>query len=344
MKKRILIKIILTVTTVLFSCSYFSCKSPTGPGLKPGSRNYKWTADTLNSPGNLFHIVKLWGSSSTDVWGIGGYNSTGAAQLWHFDGNKWSTYPPPSIPITAIYGFAQDNVWLFSQNSFYHHNGLKWTKYSEHKLEGYDRILMYNIWGLAPNDIYAVGYADHNGDTDIQAVLMHFNGDKWSFLNIPKLKEQFVMVAHQKNSKELIIESVISTINEYTGKVYLYSNGSLKEIYSGIVPTGINYLNGEVLIGIKQKIFIIFYHHLILWKDLSSSGYIGGIYGNNDYDFFATAYEGIGHYNGTDFKILYNSPDLDYFAGTLIDNNLFLPGKNYSTGQNIIVRAKKITN
>lgn len=342
MKTTKLLFIAFITALLLYSCKDNSVNPE--DKLLPGSRNYQWSVDTLlASPGDLFEISRLSGSSPNDVWGIGGNTSTAATQLWHFNGKKWSK-PSPSTYITALYVFSKSNAWYFTNNSFYHYDGSNWSKFGEYKLTGYDRTFIYNIWGSASNDIYAVGYADNNRFENIQSVLMHFDGYGWGYINLPPLKVQFIEIAKKNNTGEYIIGGIFSTSNEYTGKVYIYKNDALKEIYSGVGPATVNYLNGEVYVGIKQKIYKVINDKLTLWRDLTGTSYIGKIWGgNNAFDFFAGAYDGVGHYNGIDFKTVYKVKEGFYSqTGIFIKDNFFIAWHNLYDNTNIIVRGKKI--
>jgi hypothetical protein len=55
----------------------------------------------------------LWGSSRTDVWVAGGCADHGSC-LRHFDGQSWTPYPLPGIPLTeldALWGRGPADVW-----------------------------------------------------------------------------------------------------------------------------------------------------------------------------------------------------------------------------------------
>jgi len=311
--------------------------------LQPGNRNYNWFVDTLTAPpGEVFQISRLSGSSPNDIWGVGGDVSTAAIQLWHYNGIKWSN-PIASTYITAIYVLSENNAWYFTNNSFYQYDGNNWSKYSEHKLTGYSNIFIYNIWGNANNNIFAVGYAHNNELENIQSVLMFFDGLKWNFINLPQLRVQFLEIAKQNNINEYIIGGIFSTSSEFTGKVYVFKNNTLKEIYSGVGPATVNYLNGEVFVGIKQKIYKIIDDKLTLWRDLTGTSYIGKIWGgNNAFDFFAGAYYGVGHYNGKDFKTVYKV-ESGFFSqtGIFLNDNFFISWHNLNNNTNIIVRGEK---
>ena len=66
-------------------------------------------------------------------------------------------------------------------------------------------------------------------------------------------------------------------------------------------------MNGEVYIVINRKIYKCINDKLKLWKDFTSTSYHSTVLGRNEKDFFGAGYDGIMHYNGTDFKILFQT-------------------------------------
>ena len=105
------IKAILFILSFTIAFAFFSCEKGTEPDqLKPGRRDYTWTVDTaktFNTP-----LMKMWGSSPTNVWAVGSGSSLDQT-IWHFDGTEWKTDNiSRAISPWCIYGFAEDNIWI----------------------------------------------------------------------------------------------------------------------------------------------------------------------------------------------------------------------------------------
>jgi len=68
-------------------------------------------------PGNVT-VFGMWGSSSSDVWAVGG-TGAGGAFIWRYNGTAWTVYPSLPIDITTCWkvnGAAADNVWISCTN------------------------------------------------------------------------------------------------------------------------------------------------------------------------------------------------------------------------------------
>jgi len=82
MKKHFFSFILISIFLLNSGCKK-NATEPISEDLQPGRRDYVWTVDTLNYPYNT--IVKIWGSSPTDVWAVspgGDLDKT----IFHFDG------------------------------------------------------------------------------------------------------------------------------------------------------------------------------------------------------------------------------------------------------------------
>ncbi len=108
-------------------------------------------------------------------------------------------------------------------------------------------------------------------------------------------------------------------------------------------------MNSEIYITMNRKIYKYSNNQLALWKDLSSYFFRYGVYGRNEKDFFGFADEGIsyskdmvGHYNGTDFKILLET-NLHFTGwGAYIDNNIFITAFDDLSNSSVIIHGKLI--
>ncbi len=79
------------IPTIIIALAIISCScDSTEPPIEidpPGRRDYTWSVDTLKD--NFLHLWRTWGSSSKDVWVVGGGSTSDGVPLYHYDGEKW---------------------------------------------------------------------------------------------------------------------------------------------------------------------------------------------------------------------------------------------------------------
>jgi len=340
-----IIKFIVNILYIfLLSITILSCKSAVEPdNLQPGSRNYKWFADTIKVP--FLTLTRIWGNSKNNVFAVGSGGST-SSLIWHFDGNCWSTdsIARPISP-TGLYGI--DNlVWLGNYNfypginSIWLYNYSNWIKYGDYKIPNNCDVMWINDFcGVSQNDIYAVGLAGNNSNTDtVKGIIMHFNNNQWSYVNLAPLKIQFTVIRRQNSTGLYFIEGIDEPkMDSY--KILSFNGKELNTVYSGNNYAHLESLNDEVYVVIQRKIYKYSKSSLILWKDFSTTEYEGRTIGWSENNFFCITDEGIGHYNGTDIKTLYK-PDIVCTAGIAVPGCIFFLFKDFKTGYNVIVRGE----
>ena len=162
-------------------------------------RQYSWSVDTLAYPGSFQTSMRdIWGSSPKDLYVVGHNDQPGPETMFRFDGKTWKTTGfhaaeggPVQGPVSlsAIYGFSANDIWAVGEHIYsnpnpppnfldsslvIHYNGSKWSEVNI----GPRRRLLQNVWGAAPNNLFAVGS---------EGVILHYDGLKWStqFLSPP---------------------------------------------------------------------------------------------------------------------------------------------------------------
>ncbi|MEJ2636543.1 MAG: hypothetical protein P8184_14775, partial [Calditrichia bacterium] len=151
--------------------------------LNTTSHEFEWEVIEFPSPygsGMLFDAAVI---NENDIWACGEIYSD-STQPWlpynavHWDGKQWELkrIPTNSVvgigndPITTVFAFDADNIWMFSDaGSYCYWNGTNWqTQYVPERQGGINKI-----WGSSPTDIYFVGT---NGN------ITHYNGSFWQKL------------------------------------------------------------------------------------------------------------------------------------------------------------------
>jgi hypothetical protein len=105
-------------------------------------------------PGYCARLLAIAGSSDNDIWAVGWFleNNSRHNLTLHWNGSAWERIPVPDVV----------NV---GDNSV---NGL------------------YGVAAIAPNDVWAVGYAV-SLSTPYQTVTLHWNGSAWQVVPSPNL-------------------------------------------------------------------------------------------------------------------------------------------------------------
>lgn len=310
----------------------------------PGSRNYTWKNDILNLSGYYF-LNQIWGSSANDVW------SCGNDIMLHYDGTSWKEYQGMGGNLNCLYGFASNDVWTIASGTYngvniFHYNGNAWQNmglYSFTSLDGF--LWIGSICGDSPNNLYAVGVFDYRDYFDSKAVIMHYDGVNWKFVNIPQINCGFARIC--KDSRETgkyyiygekqVIDTINSTkdhtiFTDFIDKIYEFDGTNINEIYSNTnISRYISEANGKVYFIGEDKLWQYSNNQFSVLQDLSSFGYdIGTLHGRNEKDLFfhsmknnsATWRKYITHYNGTNLESIYDNKDI--WAFTVINNDVFV--------------------
>jgi hypothetical protein len=307
-----------------------------GDDTKPGRRDYTWTVDTLSTPPYTL-VRRMWGSGPTDVWAI----LSGAdldKSIWHYDGNSWTTDGVfRSIEPASIFGFSPDNIWLGGhQGEIWHYNGSSWDPYTVLVATPNTTITWENIWGVNPNDVYAVGAYEDSSLLNNNGVIAHFNGNSWGLLNI-QINNSLTKI-YKDDVAGYIIEGIRFGLID-TSKVLLFNQLELTEIYSNMATSSyeayIGLVDNSVLITYGKGIYTYSNNKFNLFYHVEIETYGGGIIGRSLKDIFLGMRDGIAHYNGNDVQYLLYQPNPNSFATSweILMNTVFFPFYDLSNGR-----------
>lgn len=318
--------------SLLIVISLFGCSSVTEPIVNkpsPGRRDYVWSVDTVMSPGSL--LIRIWGSSYSDIY----VNNNGRA--WHYDGLEWKALY--EIRPQSIFGFGQNDVWVAGEGDFWHFDGSSWSFFGTFNYPPAIRLTVNKLWGSNPNNIYLIGASR---EENYKPILIHFDGKTWSF--IPTFDERcgfYDMGSAPSINTDFVFAGWSNHTAGDTAKLYYYDHHSYKLLYSGQEQPEISSIDGNVYVNIGRKIFIIQNKGLALFKDFTNTEFWGRMWGRSSADFFSVSHEGIIHYNGADFKLLYeiNFKRYGIFNAQIFDDSIILLGIDWSTGANLIIKG-----
>ena len=116
----------------------------------------RWTRQYTGAPS-----LALWGSSSHDVFAVGGPSIT------HYDGVSWSPQASGTTNhLLGIWGSAPNDVFAVGANgTILHYDGVSWRPQAS-GTTGH----LWGVWGSSKYNVFAVG----------QEVILRYDGARWS--------------------------------------------------------------------------------------------------------------------------------------------------------------------
>ncbi len=312
------------IVLIVFAVSILCKRIPTLPETEPepGSRNYIWELDTLNSPMN--YISAVWGATPNDVWAVGG-GGTYQDRLWHYDGVEWSIYNKEAINVggMTLWGTGPNNVWMGGQGGWgvegaaiWHFNGKEWSQFYNYKVDGAYIISIEKIWGTSANDVYACGIIDFKKETidNWRGFVLHFDGKKWKEIVRATFNSQFLKI--RKNDNKVIVQSYAMDYKSSAQDIiafYQISDNKLDEIYSTTLKdvywASLHVIDGITYFVVGEEVYSYQGAKMIEQFTVPNSEFNCQIYGRNNLDLFLSMKDGIAHYNGTDVEYIYTYPN-----------------------------------
>lgn len=328
----------------IFTLSVFyinSCDDgPTEPEIKPGRRDYVWEEDTLDVPIYRDLIFRdMVGNSPDDVW-LGNLS----LGLWHYDGIKWDEFPLPEISPSALWLFEDNTLWVGSRQNkiLKFENGMSAESYPL-TYQDYDRINIFGMYGKSTNNIYAVGIAvkiiSLGEEYLSKGIILHYDGSTWEFGEIPELNEIGLHhIQYQENIDTYFIWGIKIENGRILDKLFTFDRENLSEIFSTGGSINLSTINGIVYININTEVYKYFNKELVLWKDFTGTEFISNFVGRSENDFFNISTNGIGHYNGVDYKTIYTT-HLDLYARQIFNKDIFFCAKDSQNRKYIIIHG-----
>lgn len=155
---------------MFFAACSDSSGSPPGPDPTPKPPEASWAIVHQGLPGAL---LSLWGTSSTDVWAVGGDKRDGSGPLvLHYDGATWKQLPTgeKSGDLWWVFGFPGAPIFMGGAGGvILRYEGGAFTKMTT---PGTDTV--FGMWGDSPTSMWAVG-----GSFDTKGFAWRLQGDAW---------------------------------------------------------------------------------------------------------------------------------------------------------------------
>jgi hypothetical protein len=201
------------------------------PGPRPPCTWHKRLG--TSKPVNLYAV---WGSSSDDVYAVGGESrnelADGLSVVFHYDGTTWEEHPEQlGISLYDVWGTAEDNVYAvggYEGQKILHFDGDSWKT----SLELEDDRYFYRIWGADKNHIYALTYHQvwfFNGTSWSQVESFPPNSDVGFFGSIWGYSESEIFLAASTSWKDTPVDN--NYILSFDGQAWSEMDGNLDEFH-----------------------------------------------------------------------------------------------------------------
>lgn len=145
----------------------------------------QWNREPTPNGGSGTNTLRsLAGTSSTDVWAVGGRGSGNSPLIEHWDGTDWQLADVPSGTVGELAGvsaLAANKAWAVGRNDaqtiILHWNGRAWSQLKA--APGGTQAALNGVDADAPGDAWTVGQNDisHQPAT---TVLAHWDGTRWT--------------------------------------------------------------------------------------------------------------------------------------------------------------------
>jgi len=137
-------------------------------------------------------LMAVWGTSTSDVWLVGGRTElAGGPTIRRYDGTTWSEVDSgqSSLDLWWVFGFEGDDVFLSGTGgTILRYRDGAFEKMATPRAAG----TIFGMWGAAPNDLWAVGFAGSGG-----GFVWRYDGVSWTELVVPNVPSQVFKVHGQ---------------------------------------------------------------------------------------------------------------------------------------------------
>ena len=336
----------LFLSILFISCGVTDTETINKP-VEPGRRDYVWEVDTLNTSGGTINCI--WGSSPTDVWAAGNSPYVSHSEIWHYDGLSWNMFTDISYTWnpSSLFGFSKNDIWIGGGGGyFYHYEGNKWSISQRFVGTNINCMTVRDIWGDAPNNIYATCDALKPGNNkDVSSLILHYDGFDWKEVFRNDTTIQYYTIRGYKKNLYIVGETSKFDGSDYY-KIYEFSNNSMKEIFSGkcsqVNGCNLEIIGDELYFVIWGKINELQNETFTEVLKLEYENYAGYACGRNEKDIFFFMNDGIVHYNGTNYQYIYEfslNEIMLFNDPVIMDNDIFITAVEITGNKNRIIHG-----
>ncbi|MGH7436957.1 MAG: WD40/YVTN/BNR-like repeat-containing protein [Polyangiaceae bacterium] len=197
-----------------------ACSSPSSAGPPPSSWQVVHGGETAT-------LLSVWGSSSHDVFAVGGPLGDGSpAEMLHFDGSAWKSMAPGGTEtFWWVHGTGPADVWAVGeQGRVTHYDGRLLSEASPRPTTA----TLYGVWAAGPHDIWAVGGSIDHGASQPNDVCLHYDGSSWVATDGPPATGRVFFKVWGTSSSNLYVVGELGIIWHRKGTTWTVdSNGTL---------------------------------------------------------------------------------------------------------------------
>jgi hypothetical protein len=235
--------------------------------------------------------------------------------------------------------------WLAHGAGIWHYNGVEWKQNFVYDIEGSYSITVDDIWGAAPNDIFACGTIGYWDGSIIlfRGFVLHFDSKGWREVVRAQFDSQFLTVRKEQNKVYVLSYGISGGDVEF----YEVKGNTLNKISSNkrsqIRWANLSMMNEKCYFVIGQEIFRYINERFIKIFSIAQDEFGNQIFGRNENDFFLLMFNGVAHFNGTDVEYLYHfsPPSINLMKNAVIfEREVFFCGLSRLDWSNVVLHGK----
>ncbi|HEY0255490.1 MAG TPA: hypothetical protein VGC41_28370 [Kofleriaceae bacterium] len=183
-------------------------------------------------------LLSAWGSSSSDVWTVGG-----GALVFHLKDGAWTPVDPQitGIDLWWVFGFAGGDVFMSgSGGTILRYHGGAIEKMATPAADG----IIFGMWGPTADDVWAVGRAGAQG-----AILWHYDGTTWTTVAPPSELPPGAIAfkVHGQRSDDVWVACSGGGTLHWDGSAFTYSEiGDPASLFGIVTIPGTAIASGDV--------------------------------------------------------------------------------------------------
>jgi len=333
--------LVLCVALVLIGAG--SCKkNPVEPpdeereNLTPGRRDYTWTVDTIKN--KYVDLYGIWGETPDEVFVVG---TGGGKLIWRYDGKSW--LPENRVYVRdpmAIYGY-KDKMWICGMEGeiWRYENGV-FIKELDLLINEGKRVGFYGIEGKSSDEIYAVGCLGVSLARD--GYIYKYTNSSWTLHKILENKGIINLINYSKRNNVYYFSTYLTNnTNTDTVRLYSYDGNELRLLSenreSAITMLAINTIDEYVYETVNKKAYRFIKENAEYIFEVNNPNFGGQLWGRGRNDILIRMFDGIAHYNGTDWQYLLKLSNIVLDAkAAIFEKEVFIPAKDNNTGYSLI--------
>jgi hypothetical protein len=133
--------------------------------------HYDGSAWSVAGPFGVDTASGLWGSSASDIFGVG-------YEIVHYNGSIWSDMAgePTGAYLNDISGTSASNVFTVGDAGLIlRYDGSSWSE-----MASGTTATLAGVWVGAPSDVFVVGGGDDQNGQPLPGFILHYDGSAWS--------------------------------------------------------------------------------------------------------------------------------------------------------------------